>query len=58
MMMKSKTYTKTHTNKKALNAHAAKIKKRGGNVRAMKSNRGTKLVYVFGGAKNNQIDLF
>ena len=56
-MKQSKTYTKTHTNKKAIENHVKRIKKRGGAVRAMKSNRGTKLVYAFGKGKSNQLDL-
>ena len=57
-MAKSKTYTKTHTNKKAIANHVIRIKKRGGSVRAMKNLRGTKLVYSFGKIGRNQLDLF
>ncbi len=42
-----KTYTKTHTNKKAADTHLAAIKKRGGTAKAVPTATGTKIEYYF-----------
>lgn len=45
----SKTYTKTHSSKKALESHLSNLKKRGG-LRSIEKNvvaGGTKLTYKF-----------
>lgn len=42
-----KTYTKTHSNKKAADAHLAAIKKRGGTAKAVPTANGTKIEYSF-----------
>ncbi|MFD1632042.1 hypothetical protein [Pseudopedobacter beijingensis] len=53
-----KTYTRTHSNKKALTNHVARIRKRGGSVKSKKTTKGTKIVYAFGKGKNSQLVLF
>ncbi|ADY51434.1 hypothetical protein Pedsa_0862 [Pseudopedobacter saltans DSM 12145] len=53
-----KTYTRTHSNKKALTNHVAKIRKRGGSVKSKIIAKGTKIVYAFGKVKSSQLDLF
>lgn len=42
-----KTYTKTHSNGKALTNHASKIRKRGGTYKTKKVGKATKIVYSF-----------
>jgi hypothetical protein len=45
--MKKKEYTKTHTNAKAAENHARKIKARGGVVTKTGSKGKIKLIYTF-----------